>query len=148
MADLNVAQYKKQLDQIFTTCGVVLAYLFGSQAEGKAGPLSDVDVAVLLGPHVGREQWFQAQLDLIGALTNLFHRDDVDVVVLNEATPVLAYEVARFGQVLYEAEPGIRVDFELAALRRYVDTEPLRQLQDRRLLERVEEYRSAFSSST
>ena len=29
-----------------------------------------------------------------------------------------------------------------------VDTEPLRQLQDRRLLERVEEYRSAFSSST
>ena len=147
MTDLNIAHYEEQLKQAFTDRGVVLAYLFGSQAEGKAGPLSDVDVAVLLGSHVDREQWFHTQLDLIGDLTGLFQRDDVDVVILNEATPVLAYEVARFGQVLYEAEPGTRADFELAALRRYVDTEPLRQLQDRHLLERVEEYRSTLSPS-
>jgi predicted nucleotidyltransferase len=29
---------------------VVVAYLFGSVARGTAGPLSDVDVAVLLRP--------------------------------------------------------------------------------------------------
>jgi predicted nucleotidyltransferase len=141
MADLSIAPYIQQMKQICTDNGVELAYLFGSQAEGKAGPLSDVDIAVLLGPHVAREQWFKVQLDLMGALMSLFHRDDVDVVILNQATPVLAHEVVQSGQILYEARPGIRTDFELASLRRYVDTEPLRRLQDRRLLERVEEYR-------
>jgi predicted nucleotidyltransferase len=141
MADLSIAPYIQQMKQICTDNGVELAYLFGSQAEGKAGPLSDVDIAVLLGPHVAREQWFKVQLDLMGALMSLFHRDDVDVVILNQATPVLAHEVVQSGQILYEARPGIRTDFELATLRRYVDTEPLRRLQDRRLLERVEEYR-------
>jgi len=145
---MNIEEYKQQLDQLFVAHGVVLAYLFGSQAEGKAGPLSDVDIAVLLGPQVPRDRWFDTQLDLIGELTSLFHRNDVDVVILNQATPVLAYEVVRSGQVLYEAEPGTRVDYEVAALRRYADTEPLRQLQDRRLLERVEEYRLALHPST
>jgi predicted nucleotidyltransferase len=148
MTSLDIEEYAQQLEHLFATHGVVLAYLFGSQAEGKTGPLSDVDVAVLLGPQVGRGRWFNVQLDLIGELMSLFHRNDVDVVILNQATPVIAHEVVRSGQVLYEAEPGTRVDFEIAALRRYVDTEPLRQLQDRRLLERVEEYRLAFRSST
>ncbi len=107
LADLEIARHEERLRQIFTTHSVVLAYLFGSQAEGKAGPLSDVDIAVLLGPHVARERWFQAQLDLIGELMSLFHRNDV-----------------------------------------YVDTEPLRRLQDRRLLERVEEYRATSLPST
>ena len=141
MANLSIAWYEEQLGEIFAAHGVVLAYLFGSQAEGKARPLSDVDIAVLLGPQVDRERWSQVQLDLIGELMNLFHRNDVDVVILNRATPLLTHEVVRFGQVLYEAEPGTQVDYEVAALRRYVDTEPLRQLQDHRLLERVEEYR-------
>lgn len=147
MTALNISPYQNQLRQIFTAHSVDLAYLFGSQAEGKAGPLSDVDIAVLLGAQVEREQWFQMQLDLIGALMGLFHRDDVDVVILNEATPVLAHEVVQSGRVIYEADPGTRVDFEIAALRRYVDTEPLRRLQNRRLLERVEEYRAASSPS-
>jgi predicted nucleotidyltransferase len=147
MALLDIEEYTEQLRQLFATYGVVLAYLFGSQAEGKAGPISDVDIAVLLGPQVDREQWFQVQLDLIGELTSLFHRNDVDVVILNEATPVLAYEVVRSGRVLCEAEPGTRVDYEVTALRRYADTKPLRRLQDRRLLERVEEYRRAPDTS-
>ena len=81
MAALDIKKHREQLQQLLSTYGVVLAYLFGSQAEGKAGP-------------------------------------------------------------------GTRVDFEITTLRRYVDTEPLRQLQDRRLLERAEEYRLASRPST
>jgi predicted nucleotidyltransferase len=147
-SELDIEQHLEQLHRLFVAQGVVLAYLFGSRAEGKAGPLSDVDIAVLLGPQVEREQWFQSQLDLTGELMSLFHRNDVDVVILNQAKPVIAYEVVRSGRVLYEAQPGLRVDCEVAVLRRYVDTEPLRRLQDRRLLERVEEYRAAMRSAT
>jgi len=148
MTSLSIEQYKVQLRQLFTAHGVTLAYLFGSQAEGKAGLLSDVDIAVLLEEQVARERWFQVQLDLTGELTSLFHRNDVDVVILNQATAVLAYEIAVFGQVIYDAEPGVRAEFEVSALRRYTDTKPLRQLQDRHLLERVEEYRAATQPST
>ncbi|RLC56366.1 MAG: hypothetical protein DRI80_16390, partial [Chloroflexota bacterium] len=49
--------YLPQLHDLLARHGVVLAYLFGSQAEGTAGPLSDVDIAVLLGPEVPRERW-------------------------------------------------------------------------------------------
>jgi predicted nucleotidyltransferase len=144
---LDLSKYQEELHRIFARHGVILAYLFGSQAEGKAGPLSDVDIAVLLGPQVPQERWSAVQIDLINDLIGLFHRDDVDVALLNRATPVLAQEVVRSGQVIYEAEPGTRVDFQVATLRRYVDTEPLRRLQNRRLLERVETFRSALSGA-
>jgi hypothetical protein len=60
---------------------------------------------------------------------------------------VIAHQVVRYGRVLYEAQPGARVDYEVAVLRRYEDTAPLRRLQDRRLLERVQEHRSAMRSA-
>jgi predicted nucleotidyltransferase len=75
---INVKEYKEQLERLLAAHGVVLAYLFGSQAEGTAGPLSDVDIAVLLEPQVDRERWFQVRLDLTNELMGLFHRDKVD----------------------------------------------------------------------
>ena len=138
---LDLSKHREELHRIFAKHGVILAYLFGSQAEGKAGPLSDVDIAVLLGPQVPKERWTAVQIDLINDLIGLFHRNDVDVALLNRATPVLAQEVVRSGQVIYEAEPGARVDFQVATLRRYADTAPLRRLRNCHLLERVEYYR-------
>jgi len=143
MESLDIAPYQDSLEQIFSDHSVVLAYLFGSQAEGKAGPLSDVDIAVLLSSEASREEWSQIQLDLMGELMHLFHRDDVDVIILNQARPVIAHQVAQYGRVLYQAMPGMRADFEVAALRQYVDTEPLRRIQDHCLFKRVEEYRAA-----
>ena len=139
MVSLNVEEYLKQLKQLFAAHGVVLAYLFGSQAEGKAGPLSDVDIAVLLGSQTDRERWFQVQLDLMGELMDLFHRNNVDVVILNEATPLLAYQVIRHGQVVYEDETSRpAVDFAAYAISRYADTAPLRRLKRRYLEEWLE----------
>ena len=147
MTTLNIAPYQEQYQQVFSTHGVTLAYLFGSQAEGKAGPLSDVDVAVLLGPQVEREQWFQVQLDLIGALTCMFHRNDVDVVVLNEATPLLAYQIIRHGQIINEDEATRPpVDFATYTIRRYADTAPLRRLKRRYLEEWLEARRQAHTA--
>jgi len=126
---------------LFQEHGVVLAYLFGSQAEGRAGPLSDLDFAVLFGPDVPREAWADRQIKLMGKLMDLFARDDVDLVVLNRATPVMAHQVAVRGRVLYEAQKGTRARFQVSALHRYEDTRHLRRIQTQSLLERVEQYR-------
>ena len=45
---MDPSVYLPQLNAILARHGFVLAYLFGSQAQGEIGPLSDV--AVLLSP--------------------------------------------------------------------------------------------------
>ncbi len=100
-------------------------YLFGSQATGKRGPLSDVDVAVLLDEKkVPPKKFFRFRLGLITAATGACRRPDVDVVILNEATPVLQYEVVRAGRLLYERDHSLRVEFEARAVQHYLDLEP------------------------
>ena len=100
-------------------------YLFGSQATGKQGPLSDVDVAVLLDEkRISPKSFFRFRLDLIVAATGACRRPDVDVVILNEATPVLKYEVVRNGRVIYERDHASRIEFEAGAVQHYLDLEP------------------------
>ena len=71
---------------------VVLGYLFGSAARGRADALSDVDFAVLLDHGLSPEARVDIQLRLMGALAECSARE-VQVVVLNEAPPLLAYQV-------------------------------------------------------
>ena len=100
-------------------------YLFGSQATGKQGPLSDVDVAVLLDEKkASPKRFFRFRLDLIAAATGVCRRPDVDVVILNEATPVLKYEVVRAGRLVYERDRPARIEFEARAVQHYLDLEP------------------------
>ena len=62
----DLKPYQQALDEIFERRGVAPAYLYGSQARGDAGPLSDVDVAVLFGPDVPENERFNRVLHLIG----------------------------------------------------------------------------------
>nr|HID14928.1 nucleotidyltransferase domain-containing protein [Anaerolineae bacterium] len=131
----NLEPYRQPLDEAFERHGVVLAYLFGSQARGEAGPLSDVDVAVLFGPDVPENERFDRVLHLIGELGSLFHRNDVYVVDLAEAPPLLRHRVYYDGRLLYCADDAERVRFETTALRDYVDTEPLRRIKRKYVLQ-------------
>lgn len=100
-------------------------YLFGSQATGKTGPLSDIDVAVLLDEKAVRpERFFRFRLELIAAAARGCRRPDVEVVILNEATPVLKYEVVRAGRLVYERDRSLRIEFEARAVQHYLDLEP------------------------
>lgn len=103
---------------------VVAAYLFGSQAAGTAGPLSDIDIAVL--PSVDVADPGALRLEVGVELARLLGTDEVDVVMLDRAPPVLAYRVFRDGVRLVDNDPRARVRFETDALLRYLDTAPLR----------------------
>lgn len=129
------------LRQIFEKHGVVLAYLYGSQARGDAGPLSDVDVGVLFRADLGAKERWRRQLVLGRDLMRFFHRDDLFVTDMAEASPLLKNEVRREGCLLYCADEAIRVEFEVETLRQFVDTQPLRDLRWRYLLDRIEQGR-------
>jgi predicted nucleotidyltransferase len=121
--------------------GVVAAYLFGSQATGKAGPLSDVDVAVLFDSALDERARFELQLRLQGEATSAVRHDSVDVVALNAASPLLRHRAIRDGEALVVRDPVARVRFEARAILDYLDTRPLREELARGLRHRLEEGR-------
>ena len=61
----------------------------------------------------------------------------MDVAVLNEASPLLAYEVLRHGVLLYCSDENTRVEFQVRALCAYEDTAPLRNLLAEAMVERL-----------
>jgi len=107
--------------------GVVLAYLFGSLARGNTGPLSDVDVAVKFSDQV-RDR-FGERLSIHDALCRHLGTDRIDLVDLDEASPVLRFNVVRDGIVLKDTDQ-LRVPFEVKAMAEYFDTEHLRLPHD------------------
>lgn len=118
--------------------GADLVYLFGSQARGKVWVESDVDLAVLLGSGIPRERYGKVRVELIAELMSVFDSNTVDVVVLNEAPPLLVYEgVIQGGRLLFEKDKLARMRFEVRAFQEYVDTAPLREIQNRYLKEAI-----------
>lgn len=115
------------------------AWLFGSVARGEAGPLSDVDVAVLLSLSVAPE----ARMDVAAALWEALERrcPRVDLVILEEAPPALRHRVFRDGILLVERDERRRVAFESRAIQEYLDFQYLSEIYDRALLTRAAEGR-------
>lgn len=103
---------------------VLVAYLFGSAARGRPGPLSDVDVAVLLAEDSDRTG---RRLDLIGDLAAAAGTDEIDLVVLNDAPNELAFRVIRDGRVLLCRDERARVRHRVRTILEYLDLEPLRR---------------------
>jgi uncharacterized protein len=114
---------------------IVAAYLFGSLAQGRATPHSDVDIAVLLA---GTEQAFERQLQLMGDLRPFADRE-VDVVILNRVPPVLQHQVLAYGQLLYEHDRRARVAFEVRAGQIYADLKPMYDFFTAELLREIRE---------
>lgn len=120
---------------------VVAAMLFGSQASGRAGPLSDVDIAVWLDPHLAGEQRSALRTELSLAAVEALGTDEIDVVVLNQAPPLLRHRALKGGLRLFERDPRARVRLETAALLDYFDTAPLRETLAAGRRRRIEEGR-------
>lgn len=116
---------------------VLAAYVFGSVARGTAGPTSDLDVAVLLGgvPTTAR------RLELIDAVAAAAGTDRVDVVVLDDAPPALAYRVLRDGQLLFSRDEPARIAHWVRTVDRYLDMEPMRRALSAGVSHRLEEGR-------
>jgi predicted nucleotidyltransferase len=116
---------------------VRLVYGFGSAIGETAGPLSDVDVAVLLDARLG----WDAERELRGSLAAAV--PDVHLVILNDAPPTLRFEVVTSGQCLLARDPREQAEFEIVSLSRFLDFQPVRRVQQEYLRARVEERRGA-----
>lgn len=108
---------------------IAFAYLFGSVAKGRNGPLSDVDVAVYFYPAGNSHSRFSRRLNLMAKLGKALSQDEVDVVALQDAPIDLAFEILAYGKLLFAKDDGQRTDFIFATLRKYHDEAPRRKFE-------------------
>jgi predicted nucleotidyltransferase len=106
--------------------GLVSAYLFGSHAAGRAHRESDVDLGVLLNRrvHATREARFSERVRLTAWAIGALHRNEVDVVVLNDAPPGLGRRIVTTGRRLYCCDAEVDHAFVRDVQLRAADLEP------------------------
>lgn len=117
---------------------MVVAYLYGSHAQGHATDRSDVDVGVLLddwpGPGAGLDRTLDLNRLVASALGLAGER--VDVKTLNGAPLRLLHQVVAKGRPVYVRDEAERVRFEADVMDRYFDFLPVIRLQAKARRER------------
>lgn len=123
-----------RLNALFVQEGVLLAYLFGSLLQTDR-PAQDADLALLMPKD-------KRPYHLHQAITDCLDTERVDIVDLRRASPVLKFEIISNGRCLYAQNEDVEVDFVMASLRQYHDTNYLRQQQNKILKERLNRWSS------
>ena len=113
---------------------VAFALIFGSTARRTTTSFSDVDVAIGLEPG--------ACLDHreLGELTSRLEQaisTTIDLIILNEAPPGLAYRVFRDGRLVVEKNRAARVARQARAVLEYLDFKPVEEQFARAVLNAV-----------
>jgi uncharacterized protein len=105
---------------------ILEAYLFGSCARGEIAAHSDVDAAVYVDPQLlkGADMPFGYDADLASRLMRALGTNDVDVVLLNAAPPLLYHRVLRDGVRLFARDLAATTAREGRTLSRFCDYVP------------------------
>jgi predicted nucleotidyltransferase len=128
----------EQLRPLVDVFDLRLVVLFGSSARGRARQDSDLDIGVLVKHPLSTTQ----RAKLWNDLSRLFQAE-VDLTVLNHVEPLLGYQVARDGVLLFESEPRVWEGWKSYAVRQFWDTRKYRDALKEYLTRRAEEMRRA-----
>jgi predicted nucleotidyltransferase len=110
---------------------VAYAILFGSRGRESAHDRSDTDLAVGLAR--GAPLSVTELGDLLSRLETAAE-GPVDLVLLDEARPGLAYRVFRDGQVVFERDRVALVERKARAILEYLDFQPVEEAFTRAVL--------------
>lgn len=110
----------KKLTDCLSKYNVIAAYLFGSEAKGTSGKLSDIDIAVFFNKKTDKSDRFDMRLRLSNELSSVMNKT-VDVVTLNDSPVQLSYEVIKHGKLILCNDKSAQVDFETETLSKYLD---------------------------
>jgi len=103
---------------------ILEAYLFGSTARGEAQRHSDLDIAVYIDELDADRGFFGYRAALIADLMSGLKTNSVDLVILNQAPPLLYHRVLRDGIRVVSRDLRATTTREAQALSRYCDFIP------------------------
>lgn len=109
-----------------------LLLLFGSQVDGRhLHKESDFDVAYLSK----RKLDLTEEARMMTELAPYFHSENIDLVNLKNASPLLYYAVFDKCKVLYQEDELLFPTLRVYAFRKFVEMQPIYELQHQRLRE-------------
>lgn len=101
------------------------AYLFGSHASGRTGPMSDVDIAILLKDNAPEGRALVHEIDYLSyRIENVLQVKEVDLIELNKQGLIFVHNVLKTGKLIYDADPDFRIRFVAKVISDYCDFEP------------------------
>ncbi|HAG06568.1 MAG TPA: nucleotidyltransferase domain-containing protein [Peptococcaceae bacterium] len=116
---------------------IAAAYVFGSAAQNRLRPASDIDIAVLFSSGTAaKTARFERRLELAVALEELLKRP-VEVIDLEAVPPFLQYQIRKHGKLIVDKDPQRRKACEVASRRLYLDMLPCLRYRRERALERL-----------
>ncbi|MFQ6128734.1 MAG: nucleotidyltransferase domain-containing protein [Thermoplasmata archaeon] len=118
---------------------IEVAYLFGSVARGRSGPLSDIDVAVFLKDSLGRRERHEKRLSLVNEISSALKTDEINVVIMNDSPLLLNFNIIRDGKVLKSKEESRRVLLETRIMSSYLDRKFYDDMHVREGMKRIAE---------
>jgi predicted nucleotidyltransferase len=105
--------------------GIQILVYFGSYQTEYYHQESDIDLAFLAKTPLKSEHKLQLLEELI-----LFHRkSEIDLVDLRTAEPLLRYEIAKNGRILYEREPGLFERYRLFYIKQSYELQPVFEVE-------------------
>jgi len=110
------------------------AYIFGSVAAGKPGPLSDIDIAVSFKP-MDRAEMAKKKLYLVNKISSVLGTDKFDLVVMNTAGTNMKFSIIKEGKVLKDSPH--RIEDEVGVISAYLDRKYYDDIYDSALVDRV-----------
>lgn len=110
--------------------GVSAVYLFGSEASGTSNELSDVDAGILF--HKDQEPSVDKLLDIEDNLTSRLKRE-IDLVVLNNASPIICMQVLKKGKKIVENNRKDANSFFVRTVNEYDDLKQVRKVIEKRI---------------
>jgi predicted nucleotidyltransferase len=98
------------------TSDLIAAWVFVSGQTGHVGPSSDLDIALFFGEKPSLDRL----ADLRATLQEALHFDDIDLVILNQASPITRFEAVS-GRPVYTRDASARAGFVSLTAREYED---------------------------
>lgn len=132
---INKIKSERKIHKLCSDFNIDLVVLFGSYARGEEVGNGDVDIGIR---YFERPEGAEEEISLIWSLEESLNQSNIDLVVINDANPLLLFEIASEGIPLYEREKGVFDQFVSYAVMRNNDAKKFYELE-REYLEGVRE---------
>jgi len=109
--------------------GIHLVFLFGSSVSRRMHPASDVDIGILFDsvPNL-------SQINALTAELSSLLRREVDLVVLNRASPILKMQVLKKGALVFARDLRVYHQFFVDTCNQYDDLKQIRRTCEESIL--------------
>jgi len=111
----------ESVEMISKELSISFILLIGSHAKEEQGPMSDVDIAIYIDPEKHVRNSLTGSLKLGVYLEKKLKREDIDVIVLNDALPTMKFNSINANIILYMQDEGVYEDFFVRSLSEYYD---------------------------